>query len=377
MARSCKTEGNLPSLNCLYINPTKYCNLMCKHCWIAPGFMKTSPPRGETDLRLIKKSMREGIKLGLTSIKLTGGEPLLSKDVIKIIKYARGKKLGVSIESNGTLIDRKMVDLLEKLKVAFVSVSLDSTTAGLHDDFRCVKGSFNAAVTGLKNLVKHKIPNQIIFSLTRKNKNELFKMPAFAKKLGAGSLKINVISPIARAKVMQKKGELLSIRENIEIYKKFEKRFSTNKTKKLRVFYDIPHVFKSLDVIKDRSNLSRCTIHNILGILPDGLVSICGIGFIIKDTILGDLSRQSLKDIWENAPFLKKIRKDIPKNLKGVCASCLFKNLCLGKCLAQTVYETKKHNLPFSFCDQAQKEGLFPRSRTVPKSWLKTSNKSR
>lgn len=326
------------------------------------------------DPKIFKKAILDAKKLGLKSVKFTGAEPLIYHEIVELIKFSKRKKNSVVIETNGTLVDEFTAKMLSKCGVNFISVSLDSSTQNTHDEFRGVEGSFDRALKGAKCLIKQKIPTQIIFSLVRKNKEELFRMPELAKAIGAQSLKINVVEPIARAKAMDKKGDLLDVTENINIFKKFERRFVIEEKLPLPIMYDLPIAFKSTQSLKDRLNVTRCSIHNILGILPDGKVSICGIGFIKKEVILGNLINDSIEEIWKTNNFLKLLRDDIPNNIKGICKICFFKNLCLGKCVALTFYKHNKHDLSFGFCEEAYKIGLFPKTRMITNS-LKTDDK--
>ena len=73
-------------LDSLYINPTKYCNLRCRHCWISPP-NKDELKEGDKELSIeeIINVVKEAEKLGLSSVKLTGGEPLLRKDISVLV----------------------------------------------------------------------------------------------------------------------------------------------------------------------------------------------------------------------------------------------------------------------------------------------------
>jgi radical SAM protein with 4Fe4S-binding SPASM domain len=136
------------------------------------------------------------------------------------------------------------------------------------------------------------------------------------------------------------------------------------------LFLDIPMAFKSLDEIKNRGGYRTCAIRNILGILSDGSVSICGIGYMDEDLLFGNVrgKTSSLGDIWHNNPVLKRIREDIPSKLEGVCGICVFKNKCLGSCRAEVYYNTGSLVAPYWFCQEAYDEGLFPSTRVMPEA---------
>ena len=84
--------------------------------------------------------------------------------------------------------------------------------------------------------------------------------------------------------------------------------------------------------------------------------------------IFGDVEKDRLKDVWNNTPILNKIRQGLPVKLEDVCADCTMKNLCLGSCIANNYYSSKRLFAPYWYCDQAYRAGIFPKSRLVPGS---------
>jgi radical SAM protein with 4Fe4S-binding SPASM domain len=100
-----------------------------------------------------------------------------------------------------------------------------------------------------------------------------------------------------------------------------------------------------------------------MGILSSGLMAMCGIGTQEKDLIYGQLGVNNVSDTWINNLGLIKLRKQIPEQLQGICNNCLFKNRCLGACVAHNYHAEKKLTTPFWFCEQAVKNGLFPVTR--------------
>jgi len=67
------------ALTDLYLYLTDHCNLCCTHCWISPRFSQNL--QNSISLCALKKTIIEAKSLGLKSVKLTGGEPLLYQDI--------------------------------------------------------------------------------------------------------------------------------------------------------------------------------------------------------------------------------------------------------------------------------------------------------
>ncbi|OIO32820.1 MAG: hypothetical protein AUJ70_04630 [Candidatus Omnitrophica bacterium CG1_02_40_15] len=338
----------------VYLYMTDQCNLRCLHCWVDSKYSisKTSSLNKE----IIASTIRKAKGLGLRSVKITGGEPLLSKNILEILKEIRKSNINISIETNGTLIEDYIGKALKETG-AFVAVSLDSYAPDRHDLLRGSKGSFRKAVEGIAVLNKYGVQFGIIFSLYRKNMPDIEKMIRFAKKLNAIKLKINIMAGMGRAASLRE-DLMLSVEEIIALYKKIEpylERFP------IKTYFNIPSAFISkIGLLKQAS---RCNVLNLLGVLSNGDISLCGIGNTRKELILGNIYSNDLRKVWLENEVLKSLRKNIPHKLEGVCGKCIMKYLCLGKCRAEVYNMHKSLVEPFSFCQEAYEKNLFPKAR--------------
>lgn len=345
-----------PYLNSIYFY-NKNCNLRCRHCWIEPDFESST----DNDLKLheVKELFLQGKELGMSGVKLTGGEPLLLPYIRPLIRFLHDEKISIVLETNGTLINEETAQTLSQAQ-AFVSVSLDGTSAKIHNLLRLSGDSFQRATQGIKHLTANGIAPQIIFSLHKQNVSDLSAMIDYAKKLGARSLKINLIRGIGRAKNIEEENNLVSAQDFVNLYREHKDKSDDN----FKVLFDLPSVFKKItDINQDRCN--TCGVKGIIGVLSDGTVSICGIGNIMNDLCFGNIRERPLADIWQNTPMLRFIREEIPKKLEGICGRCLLKGMCLGKCIANTYYATGCLTGGNLFCEEAYKVGIFPKHRLL------------
>ncbi|NQT32151.1 MAG: radical SAM protein [Candidatus Omnitrophica bacterium] len=360
-----KKRSTEATLSCLYINPTSFCNLSCSHCWLSPP-VKNELDHQENELSVdeIIKVVEEAKELGLSSIKLTGGEPLLRKDLYDLFKFCSESKISVRIESNGTLISKDMAKMFKKFNVDNVSVSLDSFLEEVNDKFRGKKGAFKEALKGIKHLRDEGISTLVIMSLYKENLEGFEEFLTLMQDLDVRLVKINPICPIGRGENMHKAGKVPTIKEILDFN---EKLGFIRDSFKGSIDIDIPIAFRSLDEI-NRGQVGVCAIKNILGILSDGSVSICGIGYVDDDLVFGNVRDGSskLEDIWLSNKIIKNIREDIPGKLEGICGICVFKKRCLGACRAQAYHDSGSLTAPLWFCQMAYEEGLFPQTRIIP-----------
>jgi len=159
------------------IDITHACNLKCKHCHIGCG------SEIYMDLTLYKLIIDDLSKHGVFQVAISGGEPTLHPDFIEICNYAYKKGLYVKIYSNGTKINSDMID---KISIDEISISLHSDNPIVHDEFVGVCGSFDKTVNTIALMkdkhIKIKIRSNI--DAPTKFKNDVYEItvaPIFQK----------------------------------------------------------------------------------------------------------------------------------------------------------------------------------------------------
>jgi len=360
------TKERKYSLNQIYFYLTEGCNLACRHCWIAPKYQTGDHKYPTLDLELFRSILKQAKPLELSSVKLTGGEPLLHPQISEILELIRDEDLRLIIETNGVLCTPELAQEIATCKNPFVSVSLDGADAETHEWMRGVTGCFEASLNGIRNLVGAGFKPQIIMSIMRRNKNQMEAVVRLAESLGAGSVKFNIVQPTARGEKMHEQGETLTIEELVELGQWVENTISASTG--LRLIYSHPIAFRPLGKMfsNNGDGCGVCGIFGILGVLANGSYALCGIGETVPEFVFGHAGRDRLEDVWENNSVLQEIRDGLPERLEGICCDCLMKNRCLGNCIALNYYRSKSLWAPFWFCEEANAKGLFPETRVHP-----------
>jgi len=349
----------------IYFYLTEGCNLSCRHCWINPKRQSSDHSYNTLDMRLFKKIIDEAKELGIKRVKLTGGEPLLHPFFTDIIRKIYEENILLSIETNGTLCSKKIVNHISKCKNSFVSVSIDSADAATHDLIRGRNGAYEQAIKGAKNLVNAGINTQIIMTVMKINKNQMEDVAFLSEKIGANSLKYNIVQPTERGEFLHNTNDTLDIYELINLGNWVNTTLS--KKIKIRVTYSYPPAFRTLSSMLGEKNegCGTCGIKGIIGVLNDGSYALCGIGTSVAKLVFGNASKDLLADIWQKNKILIELRQGLPKKLKGICGNCMMKGLCLGSCIAQNYYSSKDLWAPFWFCEEAYKNNIFPKNRLI------------
>src|SRR5690606_35373169 len=108
----------------LRISLIERCNLRCSYCMPEEG-VQLSPKNHLMTYEEIYEIAKTFVKHGVTKIRLTGGEPLIRKDIPVILEKLATLPVELSITSNAIIID-SFIDVLKANKVNKINVSLDS-----------------------------------------------------------------------------------------------------------------------------------------------------------------------------------------------------------------------------------------------------------
>jgi SynChlorMet cassette radical SAM/SPASM protein ScmF len=365
-------RGSRPfPLKSIYFYLTEGCNLRCRHCMVGAKFQTAAIRHPTLMPDLFHHILRQAKPLGLFSIKLGGGEPLLHPRFGEFLEIVRSENIGLNVETNGVLCTPALASDLARCRLINISVSLDGSDAGAHEWMRGVEGCYEGAIRGIRNLVSAGIRPQIIMSVVGRNAHQMEALVGLAESLGAASVQFNPVRPLARGERMQANGELLSIRDMVKKGEWVETDLS--RRAKIPVFITHPLAFRPFERVYGQggSGSVGCGIREILGVLADGSYALCGIGGEVPELAFGHASRDVLEDVWLQAPLLKELREGLPHRFRGICGKCLLKGICLGHCVAQNYYKSRDFWTPYWFCEEADKEGLFPESRKQPRSGLK------
>lgn len=157
-----KNLRNFSFADIAFVEITRACNLRCKHCLNNSGEIIDNQITSKEIFCLIKKLAIAGIQ----EIRFTGGEPLVHKDIYKMIELATKLGIYTSIGTNGTLIDEETAKKLKNMGLKKAVVSLDGTREK-HDEIRG-KGNYDKTILSIKYLqnqgIKIKVNSVIMHS---------------------------------------------------------------------------------------------------------------------------------------------------------------------------------------------------------------------
>lgn len=194
--------GGAPALSLLAVNLTRRCNLACAHCYLDARTLAEGDG-DELSTTQVRELLEDVAGLGHgTMVVLTGGEPLLRKDLEALVAHGAGLGLPVVIGTNGTLLDEARLRALKEAGALGLGISLDSLDARQHDRFRGRAGSWAKTQAGIERCRGLGVDFQLHFSVTGDNAHELRAMAQFARSCGARALNVFFLVCVGRGQTM-------------------------------------------------------------------------------------------------------------------------------------------------------------------------------
>lgn len=331
-----------PHLQSLLIEVTQRCNHTCLHCYnVWQGEPVPQYPRGELGTRetlfLLAKALDE---TDCQHVTLTGGEPLLRKDLPTLLDFLWERNVRVTVISNGRLLDERNALSLIQHGVALFELPLLSHRREVHDRLSAVPGAWDAVLAAMANLRLHHGKVVAAFVATRLNIGDLYETIRLAFAFGARAIMFNRFNPGGRGRLHLR--ELLpsveQVREALSVADAASEEFG------IPISCSIPIQPCLIDTSAfPHLGFGYCsagTERAYYTLDPLGNVRPCN----HSTTILGNLFKESFGDLVS-----PERRKDFVNALPALCSACRHLTTCQGGCkaAAQVCYGSPDQMEPF------------------------------
>jgi MoaA/NifB/PqqE/SkfB family radical SAM enzyme len=186
-------------------NLTYRCNLACEHCYLDAGGTplvgtENFADRSELGTAECFRVIDEIAAFAPECLTiLTGGEPLLRRDILEIIRRASERELWVVVGTNGVSITENLAKRLAEAGARGLSLSLDALDPDCHDRFRRVRGAWQNTVQGAEILNRTGLPFIVQTTAGSHNLGDLEAIADFAHdRLGAKVWNLYFLVPTGR-----------------------------------------------------------------------------------------------------------------------------------------------------------------------------------
>lgn len=323
-----------PKLKFLFFELTDVCNLNCKHC----GSRCTANNTTWLPFEMVEKtlvSVANHYDPSEILVCLTGGEPLLHRDVFHVIRCSKRLGFRCGMTTNGTLITERVAEKLVLSGLDTITVSLDGTK-GSHDAFRKQNGSFEKAVQGIRWLKEAGIEPEALTVVHSGNIGQLKDLFSFLEEEQVLSWRLTNVDPIGRAK---DSGLLLNGTEWKELLEFIQKmRFDPCTT--MDVSYGCAHFLPLKYERMTRDHYFQCVAGTKVGsVMANGDIGACLDVERRLELIQGNIYINDFVDVWENN--FQAFRRDRTQN-STVCKNCEYRKVCLGDSAHTWNYDTNE-----------------------------------
>ena len=325
---------------------TQACDLACVHCRAC-----AQPARNPFELsnQEAKGLIDQVAEMRVPVFVLTGGDPLKRPDIFELVEYARGKGVHTSMTPSATpLLTRDAIAQLKQRGLARMAVSLDGSTAEIHDAFRRVPGSYDCTLNAVRWARELGLPVQINTTIARRNLDDFDAMVRLLEKMDIALWSVFFLVPTGRAQSAD-----LVTAEEFEMI--FEKLYRVS----ARVKFDIKtteaqhyrrFLLQRRAEEKKKGEATARTLVPAAQAFPaalggdgiaraprglndgKGFVFVSHVGEVFPSGFLplaaGNIRRQRLADLYRESPLFRMLRDT--SQLKGKCGACEFKDICGG-----------------------------------------------
>lgn len=350
---------------------TLQCMYKCSHCNVSAG----EKLNNELTTEEIFKIIDELDNIGVSDLSITGGEPLIRKDCLEILKYAANKDaIVLTLNTNGLLVDENVIQFLEEnCKNINVCVSLDGYDSKTYSVLRKNKNDLNDSMEKQFDLVKKnlillansKLECGVNYTITKATLPNIYKTFDFIESLGIKRMLAIKFFPYGYGRQNRDELEL-----SYEEWKKFIYDLyllkKQGKYRNLQISVTCPW---EVYLPSKQLNISEDDVHDLFyynsplesqlyrrsrdlgchagitscAISPNGDVYPCGtISSNFSPFICGNLRVDNMLDIWNKSPLLNSLRKLKLHELDGNCNECDLAHLCGGGCRARAFTEFNK-----------------------------------
>ena len=320
-------------------NLIRRCNLKCKHCYSISGDVDF-PGELSTDEVFTVMDDLKGFKVPV--LILSGGEPLLRRDIFEISRRAKEMGFYTGLSSNGALITVHNIGEIASIGYDYVGISLDGIGA-THDAFRGKEGCFRDSLAGVRLCKQNGIKVGLRFTMTMDNHEQLPELLDLADAEGVDKFYLSHLVYAGRGnknrmddaawEITRNTMETLFERALGYIEKGIEKEFVTGNNDADGVFLYFwvkKHFPEAAEHIRAKlvqwgGNASGVNVANI-----DNL------GNVHPDTFwwhynLGNVKERAFSEIWPDTsdPIMAGLKKR-PREIGGRCGQCRHFDICGG-----------------------------------------------
>lgn len=318
-----RTFSRLPVLSEVAV--TYRCNAACTFCYA--GCNCTTNPVGsarEMSLDEVRRVLdRIAKEAQVPSVSFTGGEATLRPDLAEMIRHARGLGMRVNLVTNGLrAADPGTAERLAEAGLHSAQVSVEGTTAEVHEAITRIRGSYARTLAGVRRLAAAGIRVHTNTTICRTNIDDVVRFPRFVKAtLGRERFSMNLVIPTGSATLQS--DPPVTYREAAVVIPRV---LAASREEGVEFLWYSPTplcLFNPIAAGLGNKGCAAC----------DGLLSVGADGRLLPcasfDEPLGSLVERPFAEVWEEAGARSFREKE---RAPASCRACEHFDVCQGAC---------------------------------------------
>lgn len=327
--------GNGHKLTAVFWETTLRCNAYCRFCGSRCG--EASDTVDEVSGSLVCKTfdrIAESYDPAEIMVNITGGEPLLRRDLFDVMTYVHELGFPWGIVTNGVLITDEIVQNMKDAGMKTISISIDGLFE-THNKARNLMGGFEQIIAAIRKLAEADFLDfiEITTVVTSENVDLLEDMYGFFEHEPIDIWRIALVDPIGRG--MDQK-ELMLDKDSLS--KVFAFMDTHQFSSKLRLSTSCSHYLGNRDTLHRPQHFNCNTGRNVASILANGDIFVCPNVPRRKELIQGNIRHDDFVDVWENG--FSWFRDDDIRHV-GECAGCERWDECKGDSIHTWDFDTE------------------------------------
>lgn len=316
----------IASLRSLFWEATLKCNAGCPFCGSRCGAQSMQQDVDSNTVIKAFEAIARAYDPHRIMVNVTGGEPLLRKDLFQVMDKVHQLGFPWGIVTNASLITYETIQSMKRTGMRTISISIDDLFEA-HEKMRRLPGAFSHIIDSICALDREQFLDsiQITTVVSKENIRSLEKMLSFFQQLPIDSWRLAMVDPIGRCEEHQ---ELLLQKEDIEEFFAFFDRHKFNSKPILTT--SCSHYLGEKDSLY-RTHSFHCEAgKSVASILADGSIFVCPNVPRSPDLIQGNITSDDFVSVWENR--FQFFRDENSRKI-GTCARCSEWKLCKGDSL--------------------------------------------
>ena len=316
-----RNQARLHELTYLFWECTLRCNLNCLHCGSDCTQEAKTPDMPLSDFLQVLDSIAPHVNPHKTMIALTGGEPLMRKDLAQCGKEFYKREFPWGMVTNGYGLTSERLEELLQSGLRSVTVSFDGLNPETHDWLRGKNGSWERAKNAIAIIASAKdLVYDVVTCVNKRNIDDLEEIKKLLIRLGVKRWRMFTIFPKGRAE----NNPLLKLSPE-EFTRLLDFIKQTRKEGFIQASYGCEGFLGNYEMeVRDAPFFCQAGIH-IGSVLVDGSISACP--SLRGDYIQGNIYKDDFWTVWNER---YQIMRDRSWTKTGKCATCKSYKYCQG-----------------------------------------------